>query len=161
MDKRKVKVRGIIAAFCLLAAAFGIRAVKNGVFSSKHPKNEFSVSVADSYTRYEDEGRKMILVVKYDLYNGTDSERSYVAFKDYVLQDGKECIRRSTGTGLPSERVGLIKALQPGEEASFCVEYEISKQKGNINLCVDRNFVKAEEREYIRMVIDPITGKEI
>ena len=34
MDKRKVKNRGIIAAFCLILAAFGIRAVKNGIFSS-------------------------------------------------------------------------------------------------------------------------------
>jgi len=161
MDKRQAKRSGIIAAICLIAAALGIRALKNGIFSSSHPKNEFSVSVEDSYTKYEDEGRKTVLVVKYELYNGTDSDRSYVAFKDYVLQDGVECERRTSGTGLPSDRVDGIKTIKPGESASFYAEYEIRSNKGNLNLCVDKNFVKAEEREYIRMVLDPKTGEEI
>lgn len=161
MDKKKAKRSGILAALCLIAVAVGIRLVKNMGFSASHLKNEFSVSVEDTYTKYEDEGRKTILVVKYDLYNGTDSEKSYVGFRDYVLQDGVECKRKTSGTGLLTERVDSIKTLKPGESDSFFAEYEISTKKGNLNLCVDRNFVKAEEKPYLRMTLNPKDGKEI
>ena len=167
MDKRKAKVRGIIAAFCMIAAAFGLRAVKSAVFAPKHPKNEFSVSVEDTYTRYVDyteDGKqktKAVLVVKYELYNGTDEDCTYIAFRDYAMQNDKECTRHTSEIGLPTEKTSSIKPIKPGETASFFVEYDISSKKGDISLCVDRNFVKSEKREYLRMTLDPNTGKEI
>ena len=166
MDKRKAKVRGIVAAFCMIAAAFGLRAVKSVIFSSQHPKNEVSVSVADSYTRYEDEGRKTVLVVKYEVYNGTDSPTPYTTtFKDYAMQGDKQCDRKLTGTGLPTDRAGSLKQVEPGETMSFNVEYQITSSKKDILLCVDKiNWNKKNgegDTEVLRMTLEPNSGKEV
>ncbi|MBR5372277.1 MAG: DUF5067 domain-containing protein [Oscillospiraceae bacterium] len=162
MDKRKAKIRGIVAAFCVIAAAFGVRAIKNSIINGKTPKNEVSVSIADSYTRYEDEGRKTVLVVKYEVFNGTDSPTPYSpTFKDYALQGDVQCERTLTGTGLPTERAGSLKQVEPGETMSFYVEYQVSSKKGNVQLCIDKPFHQGAEREYLRMTLDPNTGKEI
>lgn len=163
MDKKKAKVRGIITAICLIAAAFGLRAAKNAIFSgdNRHPKNEITVAVNDSYPDYRDEGRKTVLVVRYEIFNGTAEAAPYATtFRDYALQDGKECKRNLTGTGLPTDMPGSLKAIEPGETMFFTVEYEISSKKGNIELCVDKTFVQ-ENRERLRMTLDPNTGKEI